>query len=164
MPYLQGFLLKINIIIILYVYFLSCDGWNASIISSRYKFVFRNYFLLFEICSLFTPKCRSISNKRSKMTCCLVALSYLQRFLFCIYSKSITNSLSLVVGGFTSNNKTMVVWSAYAMGRSEVLWGRDWRRFEPSRWLDPSKPVPPHFAIPFQTGNCRRLLLLEWCE
>ncbi|KAF9349163.1 hypothetical protein BGX26_012512 [Mortierella sp. AD094] len=45
----------------------------------------------------------------------------------------------------------LVSWSAYAMGRSEILWGPDAKEFKPSRWINTEKPSQSKF-ITFNAG------------
>ncbi|KAF8981544.1 hypothetical protein BGZ46_002624 [Entomortierella lignicola] len=44
-----------------------------------------------------------------------------------------------------------VSWSAFAMGRSERIWGPDAKEYKPSRWMDTEKPSSSKF-ISFHTG------------
>lgn len=46
---------------------------------------------------------------------------------------------------------SLVLYSPYVMGHHDQLWNRP-ENFDPKRWLDPNRPVPPHNAIPFQAG------------
>ncbi|KAF9351088.1 Protein kinase alk2 [Mortierella sp. NVP85] len=44
-----------------------------------------------------------------------------------------------------------VTWSAYAMGRSERIWGPDAKSFNPDRWLNTEKPSQGKFPV-FHVG------------
>jgi len=53
--------------------------------------------------------------------------------------------------GYVVPEGDMIMWSAYAMGRSPKLWENP-LKFQPERWLDPANPVNPQNHLPFQTG------------
>ncbi|KAF9147409.1 hypothetical protein BGX20_006655 [Mortierella sp. AD010] len=38
-----------------------------------------------------------------------------------------------------------VTWSTYAMGRSELVWGPDAKKYKPSRWINTEKPSQSKF-------------------
>eukprot|EP01100_Stratorugosa_tubuloviscum_P011929 TRINITY_DN543_c2_g1_i1.p1 TRINITY_DN543_c2_g1~~TRINITY_DN543_c2_g1_i1.p1 ORF type:complete len:486 (-),score=166.23 TRINITY_DN543_c2_g1_i1:101-1558(-) len=56
--------------------------------------------------------------------------------------------------GFFVPKGTLVIWSAYVLGRLPQYWGEDVDQFNPERWLDPERAqkIKPYQFIPFQAG------------
>jgi len=81
-----------------------------------------------------------------------------------IDAKIVASSDTLPDGTFISKG-TLICYAAYAMGRSEEIWGKDARAFRPERWLEMEAAVSPYDFPVFHAGprEClgKRLAMVE---